>query len=183
VADAAYGSEENYAYLETHRRTAVVKFNTYRLEKTKKWEAQIHRVDNWTYEAVTDEWLCPAEKRLTLRTLVSRSLRQAREVFNSENTRCDGYCRSPQYGYGGDAVWAGVPGLARRASGSLGSLGHDAPWGRDRFHRVSPDGGGDRHCAAVGRRVLMVRSPIGRDLLMLDHFLLAHSPCGDDISQ
>ena len=65
VADAGYGSEENYAYLEKHRRTAVVKFNTYRLETTKKWKAQIHRVDNWTYDAVPDEWLCPAEKRLT----------------------------------------------------------------------------------------------------------------------
>jgi transposase len=65
VADAGYGSEENYAYLEEHRRTAVVKFNTYRLEKTKKWKAQIKRVDNWTYDEAADEWICPADKRLT----------------------------------------------------------------------------------------------------------------------
>ncbi len=43
VADARYGSEENYAYLK-NRRAALVKFNTYRLEKTKKWKAQIQRV-------------------------------------------------------------------------------------------------------------------------------------------
>ena len=65
VADAGYGSEENYAYLEQHRRTAVVKFNTYRLEKTKKWKAQIKRVENWTYDETADEWICAADKRLS----------------------------------------------------------------------------------------------------------------------
>ena len=65
VADAGYGSEENYAYLDKHRRTAVVKFNTYRLERTKKWKAQIQRVDNWTYDETADAWVCPAEKRLS----------------------------------------------------------------------------------------------------------------------
>ena len=65
VADAGYGSEENYAYLEQHRRTAVVKFNTYRLEKTKKWKAQIQRVENWTYDETADAWICAADKRLS----------------------------------------------------------------------------------------------------------------------
>lgn len=64
-ADAGYGSEENYAYLDHHCRTAVVKFNTYRLEKTKKWKAQIKRVENWTYDEAIDEWICPADNRLT----------------------------------------------------------------------------------------------------------------------
>lgn len=45
VADAGYGSKENNAYLDHHRRTAVVKFNTYRLEKTPRWKAQIKRVE------------------------------------------------------------------------------------------------------------------------------------------
>ena len=64
VADAGYGSEENYAYLEQRRRTAVVKFNTYRLEKTRKWRSQIKRVENWTYDETVDEWICAADKRL-----------------------------------------------------------------------------------------------------------------------
>ena len=65
VANAGYGSDENYAYLEQHRRTAVVKFNTYRLEKTKKWKAQIKRVENGTYDETADEWIGAADKRLS----------------------------------------------------------------------------------------------------------------------
>ena len=65
VADAGYGSEENYAYLEKHRRTAVVQYNTYRLERTKKFQADIKRVENWTYHADEDTWECKAGKRLT----------------------------------------------------------------------------------------------------------------------
>ncbi len=76
VADAGYGSEENYAYLEQHRRTAVVKFNTYRLEKTRKWRSQIKRVENWTYDETVDAWICAADKRL-------RFIREKQEVTGS----------------------------------------------------------------------------------------------------
>ena len=64
VADAGYGSEENSASLEKHRRTAVVPYHTYRLEHTKQFQAEIQRVENWTYHADEDTWECKAGKRL-----------------------------------------------------------------------------------------------------------------------
>lgn len=76
VADAGYGSEEHDAYLERHRRTAVVQCNTYRLEKTRKWRSQIKRVENGTYDETVDEWICAADKRL-------RFIREKQEVTGS----------------------------------------------------------------------------------------------------
>ena len=38
VADAGYGSEENYEYLENNQVEAYVKFNNFHKEQTKKWK-------------------------------------------------------------------------------------------------------------------------------------------------
>jgi hypothetical protein len=65
VADVGYDREDNYAYLDKHRRTAVVQFHTDRRARTKKWQAPIQRADHETYAETTDAWVCPAEKRLS----------------------------------------------------------------------------------------------------------------------
>ncbi|CAH1058083.1 hypothetical protein PAECIP111894_04256 [Paenibacillus pseudetheri] len=39
IADAGYGSEENYAYLEKKEIQAVVKYGSYHKEKSKAWKA------------------------------------------------------------------------------------------------------------------------------------------------
>ena len=44
VADASYGSEENFAYVESQGRTALMKWNTFRLESTRKWKRQVKRI-------------------------------------------------------------------------------------------------------------------------------------------
>ena len=69
VADAGYGSEENFAYVEKQGRTALMKWNTYRLESTRKWQRQVKRVENWTYDDTHDEWICAAGRRLTFQGL------------------------------------------------------------------------------------------------------------------
>jgi hypothetical protein len=51
IADAGYGGEENYAYLEQENVEAVVKYSTYHQEKTKKWRADVSKIDNWHYDA------------------------------------------------------------------------------------------------------------------------------------
>lgn len=67
IADAGYGGEENYAYLEDEELKAIVKFNTYHKEKTTKWKQDISKIDNWTYDEANDTWLCPAGQTLTFR--------------------------------------------------------------------------------------------------------------------
>ncbi|SDI74298.1 Transposase DDE domain-containing protein [Paenibacillus naphthalenovorans] len=41
IADAGYGGEENYAYLEQEEVQAIVKYSTYHKEKSKKWQLEV----------------------------------------------------------------------------------------------------------------------------------------------
>jgi len=69
VADAAYGSEENYAYLESmgwrtisstipSTRTPIITANLEILR------AHQFRAENFGYDQATDQFICPADKRL-----------------------------------------------------------------------------------------------------------------------
>ena len=55
IADAGYGSEENYTYLEQQQITAYVKYNTCHKERSKRWKADISRYENWEYDEERDE--------------------------------------------------------------------------------------------------------------------------------
>lgn len=58
VADAGYGSEENYEYLESEKLGNYVKYNTFHKEASKKWKADITRVQNWLYDEKEDKYTC-----------------------------------------------------------------------------------------------------------------------------
>jgi transposase len=65
VADAGYGSEENYTYLAKQGAWAYVKHNEFFQEcKNKKWRTDEMRVANWTYDKARDEYICPQGKAL-----------------------------------------------------------------------------------------------------------------------
>ncbi|MCH3925397.1 MAG: IS1182 family transposase [Atopobiaceae bacterium] len=65
VADAGYGSEENYAYLEGEGVDAYVKHNEFFREcKNKKWREDEMRVANWGYDKESDEYTCPEGRTL-----------------------------------------------------------------------------------------------------------------------
>ena len=58
VADAGYGSEENYEYLKEAGLGNYVKYNTFHKEATRKWKNDVTRVQNWSYNEDTDEYIC-----------------------------------------------------------------------------------------------------------------------------
>lgn len=58
VADAGYGSEENYELLEWEKVGHYVKYNTFHKEKSKKWQRDATRVQNWYYVTERDEYIC-----------------------------------------------------------------------------------------------------------------------------
>ena len=64
VADAGYGSEENYEYLESEHIEHYVKYNTFHKEKSKKWQKDVTRVQNWQYVAERDEYICGNGRKL-----------------------------------------------------------------------------------------------------------------------
>ena len=64
VADAGYGSEENYSHLENLSITACVKYGIYHKEKSRKWRNDPTRVQNWPYDPTTDTFTCCAGRSL-----------------------------------------------------------------------------------------------------------------------
>jgi transposase len=64
IADAGYGGEENYAYLENEKVEAIVKYGSYHIEKSKAWQSDISKIDNWDYNEDEDTWTCKAGQKL-----------------------------------------------------------------------------------------------------------------------
>lgn len=69
VADAAYGSEENYAYLEQHHVENFIKYNTFyqdthRYRNPQVLRAHQFRAEHFAYDSASDTFICPAGKRL-----------------------------------------------------------------------------------------------------------------------
>ena len=72
VADAGYGSEENYTdILEGRKREALITYGMYRKERTRKYRKDPFNTDNWEYDEATDSYICPNGKQLTF-SYVSR---------------------------------------------------------------------------------------------------------------
>ena len=68
IADAGYGSEENYVYLEDQEIEAYIKYGTYDREQKKRRkipEREKYWASNWPYDDQRDEFTCPQGKRLT----------------------------------------------------------------------------------------------------------------------
>jgi len=59
VADAGYGSEENYEYLDKEQVEAFVKFSYFHLEQKDKFRENPSRQENLYYNAQDDCFYCP----------------------------------------------------------------------------------------------------------------------------
>jgi len=68
TADGAYGSEENYEYLEEQEIEHFVKFSTFHKELSKEWKEDKTRVQNFKYIKEKDEYVCFHEKHLVFKS-------------------------------------------------------------------------------------------------------------------
>lgn len=65
VADAGYGSEENYQYiLDEEERVPLITYNMYHKESRKSYKKQLFRRENWPYIAEDDYFVCPNQRRI-----------------------------------------------------------------------------------------------------------------------
>jgi hypothetical protein len=65
VADAGYGSEENYQYLEKNGVEAFVKYNYFHAEQTKKFKSDPFKSENLQYNADDDYYICPSGQKMS----------------------------------------------------------------------------------------------------------------------
>lgn len=74
VADAGYGSEENYEYLENQQIEGFVKFNYFHLEQQDKFREDPSKQENLYYNAVQDCFYCPmGQKMVNIGTEIKRT--------------------------------------------------------------------------------------------------------------
>lgn len=83
VADAAYGSEENYAYLKDHQVGNYLKYNSFYQDTHHYRNPDVirkhqFRADHFGYDAEKDQFICPAKQRLSF-------------LYTSKNKTVHGY--------------------------------------------------------------------------------------------
>ena len=64
IADAGYGSEENYLYLQENKLDSYIKYNTYHKEQKRKTKKDPFWTGNWPYIDHCDEFICPQGQRM-----------------------------------------------------------------------------------------------------------------------
>lgn len=67
TADAGYESLDNYLYLEANGQMSFIKPSNYEAQKTKKFRAQIGRIENMKYDQEDDCFICAEGRRLYCR--------------------------------------------------------------------------------------------------------------------
>jgi transposase/ribosomal protein S15P/S13E len=72
IADAGYGSEENYAYLERQAVGNFIKYKTFDTEQKKRRKKKRFLASQFPYDEEQDEFLCPADRRLVYRYTKAR---------------------------------------------------------------------------------------------------------------
>jgi hypothetical protein len=82
VADAGYGSEENYKYLEANNVEAYVKFNYFHKEQSKQWKANPSKPENLYYNEQEDCYYCPMGKKMTFVGTRSRTTANGYKQIN-----------------------------------------------------------------------------------------------------
>lgn len=87
--DAAYGSEENYAYLERERVDNYLKFGGFDREQKKRYQPDPFKVENMPYDPERDQFICPQGKRLQYRRTEHRMTKNGypteRRVYECES--------------------------------------------------------------------------------------------------
>ena len=89
VADAGYGCEENYDYLEEKKLGNYVKFNNFHFEQKRIFKKNAFRVENLKYDEQNDEFKCPNGKTLryteTRKTITENGFETTRDQYRCED--------------------------------------------------------------------------------------------------
>jgi hypothetical protein len=105
IADAGYGSEENYDYLEEKKITAAVKYTSYEKEIKRSFRKKTYNAENWKYDEKTKAYTCPCGNPVPYKKTEQKKNKsgyiQTCEVYQCDN--CEGcpfraLCTKSEYG-------------------------------------------------------------------------------------
>ena len=91
-ADAGYGREENYEYMEANAIEAFVKYNYFHKEQKKSFKDDIFRIENLYYNKEGDYFVCPMGQHMervgTRHNKTEKGYRTLNAVYRAQ--RCEG---------------------------------------------------------------------------------------------
>ena len=91
-ADAGYGSEENYSFMDANGMEAYVKYNYFHKEQKKPFMEDIFRLENLYYNKEQDYFVCPMGQHMervgTAHTKTESGYRTLTGVYRAKN--CEG---------------------------------------------------------------------------------------------
>ena len=93
IADAGYGSEENYVYAigdeKEPRFDFLIPYGSYIQEQTRKYKKDIKNAKNWTYLEQDDCFICPSGRKVTFRKYQNKKNRsgyvQSFKIYECED--------------------------------------------------------------------------------------------------
>lgn len=92
VADAGYGSEQNYSYLENHQVEAFVKYNYFHKEQKSRFKKNAFLPSNMFYNRTNNYYVCPMGQHLKFCGEVNKKsdLGYTYKVSQYQATNCQG---------------------------------------------------------------------------------------------
>jgi len=92
VADAGYGSEQNYAMMERNCIEAYVKYNYFYRETTRKFKLNPFMLENMHYNPTDDYFVCPMGQHMTLVGIENQTTENGytTTIHRYEAQRCEG---------------------------------------------------------------------------------------------
>jgi uncharacterized small protein (DUF1192 family) len=64
IADAGYGSHQNYEYLNRNHVESYVKYNYFHMEQSRKFKSDVNRIENLYYNHEQDFYICPMGQKM-----------------------------------------------------------------------------------------------------------------------
>ena len=95
IADAGYGSEENYLYAvgedKEPRFDFLIPYGNYLKEKTRRYKKDIRHASNWAYEELDDRFVCPSGRYVRFKKYQTKKnasgLEQSFKIYECEDCR------------------------------------------------------------------------------------------------
>lgn len=97
VTDAIFGTEENYEVLKEKKINNYLKYPTIYAEEKKSYKPEPFSAHTFDYEASTDSYICPNNKRLKFTGQTSEDIRKSGYVATTKNYACEGCQGCPFY--------------------------------------------------------------------------------------
>lgn len=95
IADAGYGSEENYLYAigeeKEPRFDFLIPYGSYMHEQTSRYKKDMKHASNWTYEELDDRFVCPNGRYVSFKKYQTKKtgtgLEQSFKIYECEDCR------------------------------------------------------------------------------------------------